>query len=421
MKYYKEIKECRICGCESFHTVLKINKQYLSPTFVSTNENNYLSKIKVPQTLVLCSKCNLLQLKETVNSDLLYKEYFYRTSINSTMKKDLKKLVDSCLSEIKLLENDIVLDIGCNDGTMLSFFPDTLKRIGVEPAENIDWSNVDKSITIVNDYFSKKCLKDVINKDGINIITSCAMFYDIDTPNKFVQDIKGILHKDGIWCIQLSYLPLMLKNMNFYDICNEHLEYYSLHTLQYLMNKNGLTIFHAEENEVNGGSVKIFISHIEKNKIPTDSFEYLYKKEEDLKLDNIETYSIFEKKANNIKRIINTYIKNENKKNNLVIGLGASTKGNMLLQFFGITKKLLPFISERNPDKVGLRTLGTDIELISEDKGRKLKPSCMLVLPWYFKEEIVKREQKYLEDGGKLLFPMPYPHIVTKFGEENLD
>lgn len=420
MNYYKKIKKCRVCDCESLDTVFKIEKQYLSPTFVKTNEGNLLSKVKVPQTLVLCGDCKLLQLKETVDPDLLYKEYFYRTAINDTMKIDLKDLVESCLEEVKPSENDTILDIGANDGTMLSFYPNTLRRVGVEPAENIDWTNVEESITIVNDYFSKKCLEGVLKEDKVKIITSCAMFYDIDKPNKFVQDIKEILHEDGMWCIQLSYLPLMLSNMNFYDICNEHLEYYSLHTLQYLMNKNGLSIFHAEENAVNGGSVKVFISHTEKNSTLTESFKSLYAKEEELELDKPETYVSFEERANYIKKAIGDYIKTEKDTGSLVIGLGASTKGNMLLQFFEIGKETIPFISERNPQKVGLRTMGTDIELISEEAARKLNPSCMLVLPWYFKDEIVKREREYLDRGGKLLMPMPYPHVITKDGETNV-
>lgn len=417
MKHYRNIDRCRVCECDSLDTVLKIDEQYLSPTFVKTNKNNFLSQIKVPLTLVLCRNCKLLQLKETVNPDLLYKDYFYRTSINDTMRNDLKALVDSCLHQAAPSPNDIVLDIGANDGTMVSFFPSNLRRVGVEPAENIDWSSVEDSITIVNDYFSQKALESVLQEDKVKIITSCAMFYDIDKPNEFVQDIKRILHKDGLWCIQLSYLPLMLSNMNIYDICNEHLEYYSLHSLQYLMDKNGLNIFHAEENGVNGGSIKVFISHKEKNTPLTQNFKSLYKKEDELNLNEVETYFGFKNKANYIKETVCAYIKNEQDNGNLVIGLGASTKGNMLLQFFGIGKEIIASISERNPDKVGLRTLGTDMELISEEDARNLNPSCMVVLPWYFKEEIIKREKEYVENGGKLLIPMPYPHVITNEGE----
>ena len=417
MKHYKNITECRVCYSKSLTEVLRIDEQHLSPTFVSSNRNNVLSKIKVPQTLVLCRSCDLLQLKETVNPDLLYTNYFYRTSINDTMKKDLRGVVNSCLESVELKDNDFVVDIGANDCTMLSYFPENLKRIGVEPAENIDWSHIDSSITIVNDYFSKSSLDRVLSNKKVKIITACAMFYDIDKPNDFVADVKEVLHLDGIWCIQLSYLPLMLGNMNFYDICNEHLEYYSLHTLQYLMQKNGLSIFHAEKNNVNGGSIKVFITHSEKNIDTSKEFDNLYEEENKLNLHKVDTYLVFKDKMGDLKNKISGYVKNEIKSGNLVIGLGASTKGNMLLQFFGINKEMLSYISERNPSKVGLRTLGTDIELVSEEYARKLNPSCMLVLPWYFKDEIVDREKEYIQSGGKLLFPMPYAHVVHKGGE----
>ena len=423
MDHYKNITQCRICGSKELTEVLRIEEQHLSPTFVTTNKNNILSQIKVPQTLVLCDKskntngCGLLQLKETVNPALLYTNYFYRTAINDTMKNDLQGVVDDVLSRVECEDGDCVVDIGANDCTMLGFFPDKLRRIGVEPAENIDWSAADPSLIIVNDYFSKSSLQRALGKEKAKIITACAMFYDIDDPNSFVADIKSSLASDGVWCIQLSYLPLMIENINFYDICNEHLEYYSLHTLEVLMQKHDLMIFDAVENNVNGGSIRVFVSHVEREIEKSESYKELYKKEEEMQLYDSKVYFDFHDKMKELKDKIVSSLVSEIELGNLVIGLGASTKGNMLLQFFGINKEMLPYISERNPSKVGLRTLGTDIELISEEQARDLNPSCMFVMPWYFKEEIVKRESEYIQQGGKLLFPMPYPHLVTKDGE----
>jgi NDP-4-keto-2,6-dideoxyhexose 3-C-methyltransferase len=209
----------------------------------------------------------------------------------------------------------------------------------------------------------------------------------------------------------------MLENINFYDICNEHLEYYSLQVLETLMNMNGLKIVDASLNNVNGGSARVFIKHIDNPSQQTDQLKLLLEKELDLDLFNPQVYIDFYDKIKDLRDRIKNSMLSEIEKGELVLGLGASTKGNMLLQLFGIDNTMLPYISERNPDKVGLKTLGTDIELISEEKARELKPSCMLVLPWYFKDEIVEREQSYIQAGGKLMFPMPYPHIVTKDGE----
>ncbi len=420
MKVYNNLENCRICNSSDLEEVIKIDDQFLSPTFVESNDGNPLSNIKVPHTLVLCGECNLLQLKETVNPDLLYKQYFYRSAVSDTMREDLKEVVADAIGRVSIEKGDFVLDIGANDCTMLSYFPSDVNRRGIEPAENIDWSNVPSDIKIVNDYFSRSSVQKAVGDNKVKIFTSCAMFYDIDDPNSFVSTVKEFLHEDGIFCIQLSYLPAMLDNVNFYDICNEHLEYYSLKTLQILMNRHDLMIFDAEENHVNGGSVRIMIAHNDSNRKKTDRMEKLLAIEESMQLDDKQTYYNFHQKIIDMKEKVVKVMTNEVDNNNLVFGLGASTKGNMLLQMFGITKEIMPYISERNPSKVGLRTLGTDIELISEEKARSLKPSCMLVLPWYFKNEIVNREKEYLENGGSLLIPMPYPHIVDKNGERAL-
>jgi len=426
MKVYKDINHCRVCGSPDLTEVISVKEQYLSPRFVTTNENNSLANIRVPQTLVVCDRsnrpdaCGLLQLRETVEPDYLYREYFYRSGVSDTMRKDLKNVVDTVLSKVVLEDDNVVVDIGANDCTMISYFPSNLVRIGVEPAQNIDWTNVDSDIKIVNDYFSQNSLSETLQGKKVKIFTSCAMFYDLDDPNSFVADIKSLLHENGVWCIQLSYLPLMLKNINFYDICNEHLEYYSLHTLNYLMKQNGLEIFDAVENDVNGGSVRVMITHLERKVEKTDSFDSLIEEEKQMNLFDKQTYINFHEEILKLKDKIKNTIGVEIKNGNTVLGLGASTKGNMLLQLFGIGKETIPYISERNPDKVGLKTLGTDIELISEEKARQLSPSYMLVLPWYFKDEIVIREQEYIQNGGKLLFPMPYPHIVHKDGETKL-
>tara|TARA_R110002110_G_scaffold96863_5_gene249142 strand:- start:2957 stop:4240 length:1284 start_codon:yes stop_codon:yes gene_type:complete len=425
-KVHKNIQHCRVCGSADLTEVVSIEEQYLSPTFVETNKDNPLADIRVPQTLVLCDRsnntnaCGLLQLKETVEPDYLYREYFYRSSVSDTMRKDLKNVVDDVIERVHLEDNDIVVDVGANDCTMIGYFPSGLTRIGVEPAQNISWEGVAPSIKIVNNYFSQDVLSGVLEDKKVKIFTSCAMFYDLDDPNSFVSDVKSLLHEEGVWCIQLSYLPLMLKNINFYDICNEHLEYYSLHTLNYLMKQNGLEIFDAAENDVNGGSVRVMITHLERKIEKTAGFKELIDIEKQMNLFDKKTYIDFHEEILNLKNKIKDTIGVELKNGNTVLGLGASTKGNMLLQLFGIGKETIPYISERNPEKVGLKTLGTDIELISEERAREINPSYMLVLPWYFKSEIVAREKEYILNGGKLLFPMPYPHVVHKDGETKL-
>tara|TARA_B100001105_G_C22398760_1_gene448126 strand:+ start:1164 stop:2447 length:1284 start_codon:yes stop_codon:yes gene_type:complete len=419
---YTNIVKCRVCSSD-ITEVLKLEPQYLATTFVKNNDDNQMSKIKIPLTLVLCKNknCGLIQLKETVRPDLLYKNYFYRTAINDTMRKDLQDVVNYGVNNVRLEKNDIAIDIGANDCTMLSMYPKHMTRIGVEPAKNIDWTSVDKSIKIVNDYFSKDAVMKATDSKKAKIISATAMFYDFNDPNIAAKDIKEILDEEGVCVIQVSYLLDTIRDMNFYDVVHEHLEYYSLKSINYLMEKNGLTVIDASTNFVNGGSLRVLVTHIESNKTKSKRYKEILDEEGKWSLENTNTYIQYENKIQDIIKKTKNFILNEINSGGLVIGLGASTKGNVLLQICGITKQLLPYISDRNKEKVGLRTLGTDIEIISEEKAHELNPSSMLVIPWNFKEEILKREKHYIENGGKLLFLMPYPNYITSNGETKLE
>jgi hypothetical protein len=428
---FKILQRCKICASSALTDVICIEPQFLSPTFTRNNEEEgELAKIQVPLTLTLCDRtknsdsCGLLQLREEVDADLLYRRYFYRSATSETMRNDLKDVVADISSRLDLKSRDIVVDIGANDCTTLGFYPPHLRRVGFEPARNIDWSGVDPGITIINDYFSAAPFQQRFPGEKAAAVGCNAMFYDLPDPNGFTKDVKSILAPHGIWCIQLSYLPLMLTNMNFYDICHEHLSYYSLDALQRLMQRNGLVVVDASTNGVNGGSLRAFVTHADNMAAVTaagqKNLKVLADAETELKLNEPRTYRDYFDKIKDLANRVNKFFDQEMRNGGKVFGLGASTKGNVLLQFFGITKEKMPYISERNPDKVGLRTLGTDFELISEQRARDLGPSSMLVLPWYFKDEIVARERDYLQQGGKLLIPMPQAHVVTKDGETAL-
>ena len=425
------INKCKICKNEDLQKVITLSKQFLSPTFIKSNDESNLKDIQTPLTLVLCSKtknksaCGHLQLLEEVNPDLLYREYFYRSATNDTMKTDLQDVVHKMINIVKPKDKDFIVDIGSNDSTLLNYYDSNYNLVGFEPAKNIKHIDIGKNITVINDYFNSQAFNDRFkDQDKAKIITSCAMFYDLSNPHKFVSDIHNILHQDGAWCVQISYLLLMLKNLNFYDICHEHLSYYSLDTFEHLMDQNGLKVFDAELNNVNGGSIRLYVCKKEnksyENLENKKRLDLLREDEKKYELDKEMTFFNFQKTIDSLKKKTNKYVESFLNNGGKVIALGASTKGNILLQHFGLDKTKIPYISERNPDKVGLRCVGTDIELISEEKAHDLKPNAMLVLPWYFKDEIVKREKEYLQSGGELFFPMPYPHFVDKDGEHKI-
>ena len=422
-------KKCKICGNTNLKKVLFIDEQYISATFVKSNKNNDLTKIKTPLTLILCSEnskkdnCGLLQLLEITKADLLYKQYFYRSATSDTMRKDLNDVVKNVTKIIHLKDNDIVVDIGSNDCTLLNFYNSNLKLVGYEPAQNIKYIDKNKNIKIFPTYFNSKDFNNNFEKKA-KVITSCAMFYDLAEPKQFVKNIDKILDQDGIWCVQISYLVSMLKFNNFYDICHEHLSYYSIETFESVLKDLNLKLFFAETNDVNGGSIRLFVCR--KNNSAYDKDEYFQKlnklKQEELKynLKQESTFTKFQSKIDSIKEKTVSFVNYVIKSNEKIFALGASTKGNILLQHFGLDKSKIPYISERNLDKVGLRCLGSDIELISEENARSMKPKAFLVLPWNFKNEIVGREKEYLDSGGTLMFPMPYPHTVDKNGEKKL-
>jgi len=428
-KNIKHLKECKVCGNTNLTKVLTLQEQYLSPTFVKSNKNNKLADIRSPLTLMLCDKtknkdnCGLLQLLEITDPDLLYKEYFYRSAINDTMRFDLKNLVIQALDIAQPSKDDIIIDIGSNDCTLLNFYKNKFNLIGFEPAQNIKYIDEGNNITVINNYFNSEEFRNRY-KSKAKIITSCAMFYDLENPLKFVKDIEEILEDDGIWCCQISYLASMIKYNNFYDICHEHLSYYSLETFEHLINKFNLKCFYAETNEVNGGSIRLYICKKNSTKYNerkfTDKLASIKIKEQQFKLNDPQTFFNFEKIIAGLKYKTLKFVDNILNSNKKVLALGASTKGNIILQHFGLTKEKIPYISERNPDKVGLRCLGSDIELISEEKARNINPDAFIVLPWNFKKEVINREKNYLENGGKLIFVMPYPHVITKDKEIKL-
>jgi 2-polyprenyl-3-methyl-5-hydroxy-6-metoxy-1,4-benzoquinol methylase len=419
MEKAKEIKKCRVCGNQKLIEILSLGEQFISNFIESEKEQ----KIKVPLELVLCDinsgGCGLLQLKHTTPSNLMYRNYWYRSGMNKTMTEALRDITRKAEEIIPLEKNDLVLDIGCNDGTLLrSYKTRGIKLVGFDPAKNLLEYSRKGTTKIINDFFNAKAFQKEFKKEKAKIITSIAMFYDLDEPNKFVEDIKQCLHTEGVWIIQMSYLPLMLEQNAFDNICHEHLEYYSLTSLENLLKKHEMEVIGVELNDVNGGSFRTYIKH-KKSKIEAlekdkkKLFE-LREREKEIGLDNKKIYEEFAERVNKIKEQLVDFIKREKAKGKKIYVYGASTKGNTLLQFFNLDNKLIEAAAERNLDKVGKKTIGTLIPIISEEQARKEKPDYFLVLPWHFLKEFKEREKDYLEHGGKFIVPLPEFRIIGK-------
>ena len=416
MKIYNKIKECRICKNRNLKIIIDLKSQYIQGSFIKKNyPKPYLKKI--PLKLVFCNKCFLVQLLHTTNKEILYKNYWYSSGINQTMKTHLKKLVNLIYTiKQKETKNIDVLDIGCNDGTLLNYFTKSVNKYGIDPSQII--KRIDKKkITVIKDFFPPKKENLESLKIKFDLITSIAMFYDINDPNLFVKNIKYYLKNKGIWVFELSYLVDMLKLNSFDTICHEHLEYYSLQPLNYLMKKNGLKIFNLSRNSINGGSIRCFVTH-EKNSI-YDKKQNIYKikklikNEKKLKINSLYPYKKFYKNILKIKFDLKQLILSIKKQGKSIFILGASTKGNTILQFLNLNNKIINYAVERNKQKIGAITIGSNIKIISEQMSKRLNPDYYLVLPWHFKNEILNREKEFVRKGGNLIFPLPKIQIIN--------
>ena len=378
--------------------------------------------VKVPLTLTLDRKSGLLQLKHSAPFDKMYEQYWYRSGINKTMTEELKGIARKATSLIKCEEGDVILDIGCNDGTLLRFYPKSFYKVGFDPATNLKRYAEKYADLVVTDYFIAKSYFKELSKQA-KIITAIAMFYDLEEPHQFVDDINAVLDNEGLWIIQMSYMPLMLKQFAFDNICHEHLEYYSLSSLEYLLRQHDLKVVDVELNDINGGSFRIYVRKKDSSPHLFAAAPYrdvgqfriasLLEYEEKLRLNDPETYTSWFEKILELKKQTVDFIRFEKAKGKTIWGYGASTKGNTLLQFFGLDSTLIDAIAERNPDKYGKRTVGTNIIIKPEAEMRQARPDYLLILPWHFISEFRNREKEYLNSGGKFIIPCPKFEVIS--------
>lgn len=376
-------------------------------------------------TLVVDNRYGSIRLKKCTPIHSMFGKYWYRSGINTTMKSELKSIVESIEKVQQLKDGDLWLDIACNDGTLLSFVPSKVNKLGIDPADDSFKTESEKiADEIIQDYFNLENYKKSKFKDRkANVITCIAMFYDLDEPIKFLKDIVEVLQDDGLFVVQMSYTPLMLKQNAFDNICHEHVYYWSLLSMQKLLKEAGLKVVDCQLNDVNGGSFRLYIKK-EISDITTFStapyrdvcevrVTSLSNWEKSIRFDKEDIWLDFFERIKELKEKTVSFIKEEKAKGKIICGYGASTKGNTLLQWFGLDNTLIDAIAERSPYKYGLKTIGTNIPIKSEEEVRAMNPDYMLVLPWHFISEFIKREEDFLLKGGKFIVPCPKFEIIS--------
>ena len=412
MTAYKEIDKCRVSGSKNLVSVLNLGHQVLTGVFPKSTSEQITSG---PLELVWCPDGELLQLRHSYDSKEMYGlNYGYRSGLNQSMVNHLTEKVRYLERMANLKAGDRIVDIGSNDATTLKAYSTPgIKRIGIDPTGNKFSQYYTDDIKLIPDFFSAAAYRSV-ESEPARIVSSIAMFYDLDAPVDFARQIESILADDGIWHFEQSYMPSMLR-MNSYDtICHEHLEYYSLGVVKNILEKAALKIVDVVMNAINGGSFAVTATKIGNRGIPQNLavIDWLLEQEHRMGLNTPRPYRDFEERVFRHRDDLTRLIRALNADGKKILGYGASTKGNVVLQFCGLTNKDIPAIAEVNSEKFGCFTPGTHIPIISEQEARAMKPDYFLVLPWHFKDGILRREKEYLTNGGKMIFPFPEIEIV---------
>jgi len=406
------------------NTLLDLGDIYVSD-FLDDTDGLYDDRTQEPLKLILDKSIGAPRLTQAVDSDKMYGKYWYRSGTNASMTNQLKEIVAEVCDRVKHEDGDLWLDIACNDGTMFRFIPDHFTKIGIDPCDD-SYLEISSSVAdvVIQDYFSASAFDQTGYGDKkCKVITTIAMFYDLDEPIPFIDDVYDILDDNGVWVVQLSYTPLMLKQMAFDNICHEHVYYYSLSSIKKLMEGRGFKVVDCSLNDTNGGSFRVYLQKKEASELSFGTKPLRdvcnFRVESLLNYEstsadsaNPEAWNKFYEQLQRMKTQTVEFVRAEVAKGKTVYGYGASTKGNTLLQYYGLDHNDIVAIAERSPVKFGLKTVGTHIPIVSEAEMRKAKPDYLLVLPWHFIKEFVERESKFLADGGKFIVPCPEFQII---------
>ena len=341
--------------------------------------------------------------------------YGYRSSLNRSMVNHLRDKADAIQRMVSLADGDFVVDIGSNDGTSLSFYPGNLERVGIDPTGANFRDYYDPGIHLIPDFFSAHLFDGAFGGRKAKIVTSIAMLYDLDDPLAFAREVESVMDEEGIWHFEQSYMPLMLETTGYDTICHEHVEYYALTQVDWILRRAGLRIIDVGVNDVNGGSFAVTACKESASLADISSrAEGILAREQELALAGMRPFEEFASRVRDHRDSLLDLLRSLSAGGSLVVGYGASTKGNVILQYCGIGPELVPCVAEVNADKFGAFTPGSGIPIISEEEARAMEPDFFLAMPWHFRPNLIAREAAFLESGGRMIFPLPRIDIVGR-------
>lgn len=416
---------CRICGSRPLRPVFDLGQQYIAGAFLTPEElaadGNDAFRHRYPLELVRCDPtstaagCGLVQLRHTVARTLLFEHYGYRSGINQTMRDHLAHIASTAEEIVHAVSGDTVLDIGSNDGTLLlSYTTEGLDRVGVDPADDVTTYARERGLDIVDGFFSAAAFEGARPGRRARIVTSIAMFYDLEDPRAFVEEVARVLADDGVWVIEVGWIVAMLRMNSFDAVCHEHLEYYGLVQIEALLAPAGLAVQRAETNDINGGSICLYVRHADvvRRSPEFTTLDPVRHQERALGLDTDRPFAELRTNTEKIRVELRRVLEEAARSGHRTYAYGASTKGNVILQYCDLDRSLVQAAADRNPDKWGREMPGSDIPIISEEQARADRPAYFLALPYHFIDEFKRRELTYLRDGGRFILPMPRVHIV---------
>lgn len=412
MRKYSELQVCRVCGGAHLMEVLDLGFQALTGVFPRSASHDVTQS---PLQLVWCSDCHLIQLRHSCDPAEMYgATYGYRSGLNQSMVDHLTRAAHELERIIEPRAGDVVLDIGSNDATLLKAYSTaSLRRIGIDPTGEKFKAHYPGDIRLVPEFFSAAAYRKAERRPA-RIVTSFAMFYDLEAPIEFARHIAEVLADDGLWQFEQSYMPAMLRTNSYDTICHEHLEYYSLSVVDRILDAADMRVIDVVTNTINGGSFKVTAAKRSNRAMKANRplIDWLLEQEERMGLNTPRPYRDFEERVFRHRQDLVRLLRAVTADGKTVLGYGASTKGNVLLQFCGLSSNEIKAIADVNPEKFGCVTPGTAIPIVSEAEAHAMQPDYFLVLPWHFRDGIIRRENDYLNRGGKLIFPMPEIEIV---------
>lgn len=409
---YEKIERCRMCGNAHLERVLDLGEQMLTGVFPREKDAKVT---RGPLRLVKCAgedACGLLQLEHSYDLGEMYGEnYGYRSGLNSSMVEHLHSKVKRILGAVKLEAGDLVIDIGSNDSTTLQAYPaEGPMLVGVDPTGVKFRSYYPPHIRLIPDFFSAALVRQHFPGKKARIVTSFSMFYDLEDPVDFMRQIYDVLADDGVWVFEQSYMPTMLDTNSYDTVCHEHLEFYALRQIKWMTDRVGFRIADVEFNDVNGGSFSVTVEKSRGDTAVAPAVQAILDQERARGLDTLKPYREFMERVARTKEELLGFIKKAQDENKTVAALGASTKGNVLLQYCGLGPKEIAYVGEVNTEKYGCFTPGTWIPIVPEETLLQHEPDYLIVLPWHFRDFFVARKQKWKH--AKLVFPLPRLEIV---------